>query len=362
MKSHLGWTAFSVIGALGLMTTALAVESQTGQNLVINGDFESGNLGFTTGYALGDVSVPGTYFIGPNPSTAQGAFGDWCNCGDHTTGNGNMMIVNGATSATWPVWEQAVSVAPSTIYTFSYWGAEVDHDSNSLPQLLVRINGRVIGKSMFPEHSPDNGGQWQNYTFTWNSGTSHTADLAIFDQNTDANWNDFAIDDISFSAVTGSAGEMASPARDASSSGPITTHAVVVVKDVHDVQIPLKQEEKVAVMFMEAIGSLETECDLHLNRKCSLAELVGGPRSPNWKIGKLKYDPARDPNYKYTVTITGTGWVASANPRRAGLGGFFADDSRGLIADSYYNANGPATAKDRRLNEISYSGELFQVQ
>jgi hypothetical protein len=137
---------------------------------------------------------------------------------------------------------------------------------------------------------------------------------------------------------------------------------VVVVKDVHDVQIPLKQEEKVAVMFMEAIGSLETECDLHLNRKCSLAELVGGPRSPNWKIGKLKYDPARDPNYKYTVTITGTGWVASANPRRAGLGGFFADDSRGLIADSYYNANGPATAKDRRLNEISYSGELFQVQ
>src|ERR1035438_4333483 len=47
MKSHLGWTAFSVIGALGLMTTALAVEAQTGQNLVINGDFESGNLGFT---------------------------------------------------------------------------------------------------------------------------------------------------------------------------------------------------------------------------------------------------------------------------------------------------------------------------
>ena len=86
MKSHLGWTAFSLIGALGLMTAAVAVEAQTSQNLVINGDFKSGNHGFTTGYAFGDVSVPGTYFIGPNPSTAQGAFGDWCNCGDHTTG------------------------------------------------------------------------------------------------------------------------------------------------------------------------------------------------------------------------------------------------------------------------------------
>ena len=165
MKSHLGWTAFSLIGALGLMTAAVAVEAQTSQNLVINGDFKSGNHGFTTGYAFGDVSVPGTYFIGPNPSTAQGAFGDWCNCGDHTTGKGNMMIVNGAASATWPVWEQTVSVAPSMNYTFSYWGAEVDHDSNSLPQLLVRINGRVIGKSTLPELSPDNGGQWQNYTF-----------------------------------------------------------------------------------------------------------------------------------------------------------------------------------------------------
>jgi hypothetical protein len=361
MKSHLGWTAFSVIGAFGLMTTAVTVEAQTGQNLAINGDFESGNHGFTTGYALGDLSVPGTYFIGPNPSTAQGAMGDWCNCGDHTTGNGNMMIVNGATSATLPLWEQTVSVAPSTNYTFSYWGAEVDHDSNSLPQLLVRINGGAIGKSILPEHSPDNGGQWQNYTFTWNSGTSHTADLAIIDLNTDAPWNDFALDDISFSVVPGSAGGAAPPAHNASNSGSITTHAQVWAKDLQGVEIDLKQEEKIALMFMKAIDSLENGCDIHLNRKCSLAELVAGPKSPGWNIGKLKYDPARDPNYKYSVTITGTHWVASANPQRAGLGSFFIDGTGGMITKTYYKADGPATAKDRQI-EVSVSGELFQVQ
>jgi hypothetical protein len=35
-----------------------------------------------------------------------------------------MMIVNGANSASWPIWEETVSVTPSTDYTFSYWGAE----------------------------------------------------------------------------------------------------------------------------------------------------------------------------------------------------------------------------------------------
>jgi hypothetical protein len=362
MKSHLGLTGCRVIAALGLMVTALTAEAQTGQNLVINGDFKSGNTGFTSGYAFGDLSNPGAYFIGPNPSSAQGALGDWCNCGDHTTGNGNMMIVNGATPATWPIWEQTVSVAPSTSYIFSYWGAEVDHDSNSLPHLLVRINGRVVGNSIIPEYSPDNGGQWQNYSFTWSSGSSQSAELAIVDQNTDSPWNDFMLDDISFRAVTGSASGVEPPAGNAASSGPITTHAQVMIKDKQGVEIKLNQEEKIALIFMEAIGSLENGCDLHLNRKCSLAELVAGPNSPNWKIGKLKYDPARDSNYKYLVTITGTGWAASANPLRVGLGGFFVDGSRGMVPNSYYNANGPATAKDRQLDEISVSGELFQVQ
>jgi len=206
MRSHLRWTLFSGIGTLALLAMAPAVGTQTSQNLAINGDFESGNTGFTTGYTIGDLSNPGGYAIGTNPSTAPGAFGDWCNCGDHTSGTGKMMIVNGATTASLTVWEEKVSVTPSTNYTFSYWGAEVDHDSSSLPHLSLTINGVVIGSSTFPEFSPDNGGQWQNYKFTWNSGSSQTADLVLVDLNTDASWNDFALDDISFTTVPGPAG------------------------------------------------------------------------------------------------------------------------------------------------------------
>ncbi len=362
MKSHFGWIAFSVIGALALLATSLAVGAGTGQNLVINGDFENGSAGFTSGYTSGDVSNPGFYTVGANPSAATGAFGDWCNCGDHTSGTGKMMIVNGGTDATLPVWEETVAVTPSTEYTFSYWGAEVDHDSSSFPHLELKINGAVIGSSTFPEYAPDNGGQWQNYKFTWKSGTSKSADLALYDLNTDASWNDFALDDISFSATPGTAGGTAAPAHNASSSGPITTTAQITVKDSQGVEIMLKPEEKIAMMFMEAIANLEGGCSLHLNRNCSLAELVAGPKSPNWNIGKLRYDPARDASYKYTVTMSGRGWVASANPQHAGVGGFFIDGTHGMMANLYFNPSGPATVKDKYLNDFSISGEQFNVE
>lgn len=225
MRSHLRWRLFIAFGALALLSTALAVGAGTSQSLLINGDFENGNTGFTSGYTFGDDSNPGGYTIGANPSTATGAFGDWCNCGDHTSGTGKMMIVNGATDATLSVWEETVTVTPSTEYIFSYWGAEVDHDSSSLPHLLLKINGKVIGSSTFPEYPPDNGGQWHNYKFTWKSGSSKSADLVLIDLNMDASWNDFALDDIAFSAVPNPAGGAGAPAHDVSKSVPISTHA-----------------------------------------------------------------------------------------------------------------------------------------
>ena len=220
---------FGGIGSLALLVMCLAMGAGTSQNLVINGDFESGNTGFTTGYTIGDLSNPGSYAIGANPSTAPGAFGDWCNCGDHTSGTGKMLIVNGATSASLTVWEEKVSVTPSTNYTFSYWGAEVDHDSSSLPRLSLTINGSVIGSSTFPEFSPDSGGQWQNYKFNWNSGSSQSADLILIDLNKDASWNDFALDDISFIAVPGAAVGAAPPGNNASSPGRMTTHNQIAI-------------------------------------------------------------------------------------------------------------------------------------
>jgi hypothetical protein len=361
MKIHRESKRLRILPTIGLIAFALLVETASAQNLVVNGDFEHGNQGFTTDYALGDVSGPGTYNIAPNPSSAPGAYGDWCNCGDHTSGSGMMMIVNGATNVGAPVWKEVVRVAPSTNYRFSYWGAEVDHASNSLPHLALKINGKIVGSSYFPQNSPDNGGQWQNFTFTWNSGASHTADLVLVDLDTDATWNDFAIDDISFATADSSIGASSS-GHNPSMASPITTDATVTVQDSNGTTISLQQPEKVALMFMQAISFMEDGCLNGLKRRCPLAELVAGVNSPNWRVGKLRYDPASDPNYKYTITISGKIWTASAVPQHPGLGGFFVEGAGQISADTYYKRNGPATDTDIALSSIGVGGDSFQVQ
>jgi hypothetical protein len=70
-------------------------------NLITNGDFEAGNTGFTSGYSpvtdiyQNSLEPPLVYAIGTSPNLYHSA---WLNFGDHTSGTGKMMIVNGTTT------------------------------------------------------------------------------------------------------------------------------------------------------------------------------------------------------------------------------------------------------------------------
>jgi len=191
---------FSLAAAMAVVVMAtIGVPSASGQ--IVNPDFESGNTGFTSGYAFGDVSDPGTYTIGTNPAAVAGAYRDWQPFGDHTSGTGMMMIVNGATSSSIPVWSETVAVTPNTNYQFSFWGATIDADSNSRTNLQVKINGSSVGSgNLFPAASPLTGGAWTQFKVAWYSGSATTAAIGLFDLNTSAPWNDFALDDISLTA------------------------------------------------------------------------------------------------------------------------------------------------------------------
>ena len=157
---------------------------------IVNGNFSAGNTGFTSGYTFGSVANPGTYTIGTNPSTVPGAFGDWTSTGDHTTGTGNMFISNGGTSASTPVWSETVAVSPNTNYVFSFWGMTVS--SSNPASLALQVNGTPTGTAQ------DFGaiGVWQNFTIPFNPGNSNSVTLTLFDNNTAAGGNDFALDDI----------------------------------------------------------------------------------------------------------------------------------------------------------------------
>lgn len=172
-----------------------------GTNLVVNGDFESGNTGFTSSYtvgaggAWGQLSNPGTYAINTSPSNVHTNFSS---CSDHTpTGPGNMLIANGASTPNVSVWCQTITVDPNTDYLFSAWIGNALNDPN-VSNLQFFINNVQLGNIFSTDANACN---WTEFNEVWNSGALTTADLCIRNQNTSGGGNDFVLDDITFRPV-----------------------------------------------------------------------------------------------------------------------------------------------------------------
>ena len=157
-----------------------------------NGDFESGNTGFSSDYtyAPGSSLLPeGAYAVVNDPKSVHPFATSF---GDRTTGSGLMLVANGAASPGLAVWSQSVSVNPSTDYTFTGWVAS--WTSAALATLEIRVNGTTVGTVTAPSTS----GIWEQFTVSWNSGVSNSADIEIVDTNLALDGNDFALDDLSF--------------------------------------------------------------------------------------------------------------------------------------------------------------------
>lgn len=172
-----------------------------GTNVIVNGDFEAGNTGFTTDYAVGtggsfgQLSLEGTYAIASSPSLAHNNFNS---CQDHTPTPGTqMMVVNGSSTANTNVWCQTVPVDPNTTYNFGTWVSNALNDNN-VAQLQFSINGSNIGSIFSP---PTTGCNWVQFQQQWMSGINVSAQICIKNQSTLVSGNDFMIDDITFSPI-----------------------------------------------------------------------------------------------------------------------------------------------------------------
>jgi hypothetical protein len=161
------------------------------------------------------------------------------------------------------------------------------------------------------------------------------------------------------SSVATAAGSPPTPAA-------FATKATVTVK-AGAREIPLKLEEKVAFLFINAIEMLEHDCWSHVKHPCTMQELVDRPKAVDgWPMDKLTFDPTKtDPNYTYTLTTTGNvaemaDWEVSAVPKRPGLGGFYGFGSSS--SKVYYNPRGAASSKDLWLTETSSSGGGFVIR
>ncbi|MCU0963141.1 MAG: putative Ig domain-containing protein, partial [Pirellulaceae bacterium] len=168
---------------------------QDGRNLVTNWDFESGTSSFRSDLVESlDLWSPSRFAVGRDPS---GYHGQWAQFGDHTTGTGLMMIINGATASDGVVWEQDVPVVPQRDYVFSLWAAS--SHASAPAQIQFYVNGQMIGEDLQLSREV---GSWQQLSAPWHSGDAETATVAVRNFTGAYGGNDFVLDDISF-ATTG---------------------------------------------------------------------------------------------------------------------------------------------------------------
>ena len=191
-----------IIGLLIMLTChhciAQCENCETPIEVAINGDFEAGNIGFTSDALfvpapniLCPLCPENRYAIGPNAQEYHNNFSGL----DHTNpGFGNFMICNGDSLPNAEVWCQTVNVSPTTLYTFSFWASNITNNTEPHPnaQLQMRINGVLL-----PDvYEID--GDWEQISVQWYSGNNDQLTLCILNQQTNGGGNDFGIDDISF--------------------------------------------------------------------------------------------------------------------------------------------------------------------
>jgi hypothetical protein len=166
-------------------------------SLTLNGDFENGDIGFTSGYTFAAADPPnlgGHYTVDTNPfnfNTGADSFAD------HTTGAGKMLLVDGSTTAGVVVWQQTINVIPNTLYEWDAFGISWGNVNGSDPSpanLVFQINGLQVGSTLTLSAQI---GVWQKFSGAFNSGANSSIILSIRDSNTDFLGNDFALDDIS---------------------------------------------------------------------------------------------------------------------------------------------------------------------
>lgn len=246
-----------------------------GTNQVQNGDFELGDNFFTSGYtngvggAWGPLSSAGTYEVSTNPQLEHTNF---MPCGDHTTGSGQMMVVNGSNVAGTNVWCQTVTVSPGTDYMFSTWISNAINDPN-VAQLQFSIDGAPLG-SVFSTSAT--GCLWQEFSSTWNSGASTSVTICITNQNTSGGGNDFMLDDIFFAPVC--------LHRDS-----VEVFIQLPPDPGTDSTINFCPSDPVTDLFGILGGTPET----------------GGVWSPALTSGSGVFDPAIDPDGPYDYTVAG---------------------------------------------------------
>ena len=160
---------------------------QKNGNLIVNGDFERGNCGFSSTYRLSSQGVgEGVYYVGSSSKAWNHYFS--YNVKDHTTESGLMLLGNGKINST-SVWAQTVKIKKGETYQFSGWTSSLSKTVHA--KLEFSVGGEVFKTVTLKK-------RWEPFSVQWKSPLSGTVVLSIRDLNTESIGNDFALDDLYF--------------------------------------------------------------------------------------------------------------------------------------------------------------------
>jgi hypothetical protein len=166
----------------------------TAGELVVNGDFEEGNTGFTTDYVYAPTNgiSRGTYTTDTDSLVWDTSLSVAMT--DHSTGAGQMLMAHGSTLADAIVWQQEIEVAAGATYDYAAWVTSFYSSFDATLEFLV--NGESVG-SIVPDDLV-----WSEFSGQWTATSSGTATLSIKSSDSSPVFlplgSKFAIDDVSF--------------------------------------------------------------------------------------------------------------------------------------------------------------------
>jgi hypothetical protein len=167
-----------------------------GPNLLGNGGFENppGALIFQTDYAEQGGAKAGAINVTSDASVIRPGWR-----GLPHTGN-QFLAVDGSLKAGSAVLRFKLDVNPDTDYCFTGWLATLWLEEVSIP-LQFRFTSDNGAVQSFTQSTPATFLKWEEFTFSWNSGTSRTVTVEIISlslQSAGHDFGDFGIDDLWF--------------------------------------------------------------------------------------------------------------------------------------------------------------------
>ncbi len=183
-------------------TYTVTASKIVGSNIVKNGNFEQGKTtDIQSDYGYNEWSQgTGIYNINTKPLNPN--FNQ--TCGDHTSGSGKYMSLQGKSSIVGNVWMQNVTVEKNTYYQFSFWMQAIQQNSENSSttiEMLARVGGDNVGE-VFKMTTKKECSGWRQFVGNWYSGNKTSIQLALKLNKQMGDTYNVGLDDISFFKIS----------------------------------------------------------------------------------------------------------------------------------------------------------------